>query len=145
VRSTAEDPEGARSFLGGFDADRMFEMVLGSPAPADAELAADDGFRALYRRALEEGFAAGPDGYVGDTLLAMRPWELPLDRITVPVTICFGDQDASHSPDHGATLAARIPGARRIVVPGEGGLLLWTRTADVLASVTGAGEPVDRR
>ena len=42
---------------------------------------------------------------------------------------------ASHSPDHGRRLAARIPGARRHTVPGAGGSLLWNHPVPVLTSL----------
>ena len=87
--------------------------------------------------ALEEAFAQGPDGYARDTLLAMSPWPLDVSSIEVPVDLWYGARDMSpvHSPDHGATLARRIPGARRHVLDEAGGALLWTHGAAVLRSL----------
>jgi hypothetical protein len=51
----------------------------------------------------------------------------------VPVTVQFGADDETRSPDLGATLTSRIPTAERIVVPGLGGSsLLWARPELVL-------------
>ena len=52
-----------------------------------------------------------------------------------PVDLWYGSADTSpvHSPDAGAGLAARIPNARRHVVDGAGGALLWTEAARILA------------
>jgi pimeloyl-ACP methyl ester carboxylesterase len=102
----------------------------------------DKGFRALLRAVLDDGFRQGPDGYARDTALAMLPWGLDLDALNVPVTVLFGADDTSHSPDLGATLAARIPTAERIVVPGVGGSLLWARPELVLDAAL--GEPLLR-
>ena len=115
----------------------MEEMVLSGAHEPDREFYADDSFLPLYRRSLTEGFANGAEGYVCDTLIAMRPWELPLGEIDVPVTILFGSDDHGHSPDHGETLARRIPGARRCVISGAGGSLLWTRATSVLEAALG--------
>ena len=123
------DPDAARAILAGFDGDAMFEMVMQSVAPSDAAVFDDPTFVARYRAALADGFRQGAVGYVQDTLLAMRPWALPLDQIDVPVAIWFGADDVVHSPDLGETLAQRIPGARRTVVDGVGSSLLWSTRA----------------
>lgn len=67
-----------------------------------------------------------------NTVLAMGRWPFALDEIAVPVDIWYGEQDTGHSPDNGALLAARVPGARRHVVPGNGGALLWTHPEPIL-------------
>lgn len=119
-------PEKATEILRGFSAEKMEEMVLASSAPADAAFYRAPSFRAVYRRALDEGFANDGAGYIQDTLMALLPWDIELSTISCPVHILFGVEDLSHSPDHGETLAARIPGAVRIVVEDAGGSLLWT-------------------
>src|SRR5690606_36793939 len=103
----ADDPDEAARILGAFTADAMAELPL-------------------YRRSLAEGFANDGAGYVRDTLIAMQPWPLRLGDVRCPVTILFGARDRSHSPDHGRTLADRIPDAVRQIVPDAGGALLWT-------------------
>jgi hypothetical protein len=63
-------------------------------------------------------------------MLACR---LALAAIDVPVTVLFGADDETRSPDLGATPTSRIPTAERIVVPGLGGSsLLWARPELVL-------------
>ena len=58
-------------------------------------------------------------------------------EIRVPVHLWYGGLDASplHSPDHGASLARRIPGAARTLVEGAGGAILWTHGAEILAAL----------
>jgi pimeloyl-ACP methyl ester carboxylesterase len=58
----------------------------------------------------------------------------------VPVHLWYGAHDTStvHSPDHGAELAPRIPGARRHLIPEAGGALLWTHAEAILAALLSA-------
>ncbi|MGK9458879.1 alpha/beta fold hydrolase [Streptomyces sp. G6] len=136
------DPSGAEEFFVGFDAEAMWDMVMGGSPACDLAVYREDGFAAAYRRALAEGFAQGAAaGYARDTVLAMGRWPFALDALTVPVDIWYGEHDTSHSPDNGALLATRIPGARRHVVPGTGGALLWTYGELVLTSLL-AGHPL---
>lgn len=65
----------------------------------------------------------------------MGRWPFDLARIAVPVDIWYGERDTSHSPDNGALLATRIPGADRRVVPDIGGAVLWTHAEPVLTSL----------
>lgn len=135
VERIADDPAGAEEFFAGFTAEAMWDMVVaGSPA-CDLAVYRDPGFAAAYRRALDEGFARGAAGYARDTVLAMGRWPFALDAIAVPVDIWYGEHDTGHSPDNGALLATRVPGARRHVVPGIGGALLWTHAGTILASL----------
>lgn len=135
VAAVAANPHDARVRFAGFTAGSFFDFVLGDHPPSDAAVFTDPDFRALFRAVLDDGFRQGPDGYARDTVLAMSPWRLALDAIDVPVTVLFGADDASHSPDLGTTLTARIPTAERIVVPDVGGSLLWARPERVLDAV----------
>ncbi|MFJ8541896.1 alpha/beta fold hydrolase [Streptomyces sp. NPDC093586] len=130
------DPAAAEEFFAGFDADAMWDLVMGGSPDCDLAVYRDPDFEAAYRRALTEGFAQGAAaGYARDTVLAMGRWPFDLRRITVPVDIWYGEQDESHSPDKGALLATRLPDARRHLVPGIGGALLWTHAEPVLGAL----------
>ncbi|WSG05521.1 alpha/beta hydrolase [Micromonospora sp. NBC_01740] len=137
VDTTAVDPAGAEQIFAGFDADAMWDMVTSGSPEADLAVYREPGFEAAYRRALHEGFAQGPAGYARDTVLAMGRWPFDLAEITVPVDVWYGEQDTSHLPDNGATLAARIPGAVRHLVPGTGRAVLWTRAEPILRCLLG--------
>ena len=135
VERTARDPAGAEEFFAGFTADGMWNMVMDGSPGCDLAVYQDPGFAPVYRRALEEGFVQGAAGYARDTVLAMGRWPLALNEITVPVDLWYGEQDISHSPDNGALLASRIPGADHRLVPGTGGALLWTHAASILTAL----------
>ncbi|KAB1646242.1 alpha/beta hydrolase [Pseudoclavibacter sp. CFCC 14310] len=128
-------PEEAAAILAGFSAHAMEEMVMSGSGPEDAGFYRREPFVSLYRRSLEEGFNNGGAGYVRDTLIAMRTWDLDLDAIDCTVQVLFGAGDITHSPDHGETLTGRIPGATRRVFPDAGGALLWTHAREILESV----------
>jgi pimeloyl-ACP methyl ester carboxylesterase len=135
----ATDPDGATAVLRRFDADAMWDLVLTGAPPCDRAVYRTSSFEQAYRTALQEGFAQGPEGYVRDTLLAMSRWPIPLAHIGIPVDVWYGEEDASHSPDHGATLTGRIPGAHRHVVPGIGGAVLWTHARPILDTLVARG------
>ena len=118
-------------------ADWLWDLVLATSAPEDRAIYAGPGFAPAFRRALDEGFAQGPAGYARDLALTYGPWPVPPEEVRAPIDLWYGALDASpvHSPDHGARLAARLPHAARVVDPGAGGALLWTRAADVLAAL----------
>jgi len=65
-----------------------------------------------------------------------------LTTISVPVDLWYGEQDTSHSPDLGSSLADRIPEARRHIVPGIGGAVLWTRAETILRTLLGHTDPL---
>ncbi|MER7989253.1 alpha/beta hydrolase [Streptomyces noursei] len=132
VERTACDPAGAEEFFAGFTADAMWDMVMAGSTGCDLAVYQDPDFAAGYRRAMNEAFSQGAAGYARDTVLAMGRWPFALDEITVPVDIWYGERDTSHSPDNGALLAARMPGAHHHVVPEIGGALLWTHAESIL-------------
>lgn len=136
VELAATDPDRAEALFRTMGADTLHAMVVAMSSEADRAVYTQPAFDAAYRSALAEGFARGADGYARDTLLAMRAWPFDLARIAVPVDLWYGRDDASavHSPDHGASLAQRIPGARRFVLDG-GGAILWTHARDILQAL----------
>jgi pimeloyl-ACP methyl ester carboxylesterase len=135
----ATDPDGATAVLRRFDADAMWDLVMAGAPPCDRAVYSTRSFERAYRTALREGFTQGPEGYVRDTLLAMSRWPIPLAHIEIPVDVWYGAEDVSHSPDNGATLTGRIPGAHRHVVPGTGGALLWTHAHPILDTLVARG------
>lgn len=137
VELTATAPDQAEAFFAGMSAELMWNMVIGMSHEADRAVYTEPRFAEPYRRALDEAFAQGPAGYARDTVLAMSRWPFELGALTVPVDLWYGALDTStvHSPNHGQTLAARIPTARRQVEPDAGGALLWTHAEPILASL----------
>lgn len=135
VELTERDPAGAEESFARFTAEAMWDMVMAGSPECDLAVYQDPAFGAAYRRALDEGFAQGAAGYARDAVLAMGRWPFALDEITVPVEIWYGERDTSHSPDNGALLAARMPGALHILALEVGGAVLWTHAERILTSL----------
>lgn len=130
----AAEPESTELSLRAMNSEAMWRLVLDGSSPEDRRVYQQSGFARAYRRALDEGFSHGADGYARDTVLAMSRWPFELASITTRVDLWYGELDASpvHSPDLGESLARRLPNARRTVVPEAGGALLWTHAAAIL-------------
>ncbi len=134
VHDVADDPAAAETNLQEFGADDLYRMVMSGYPASDAPTYGRPEFQAMFRSALADGFGSGAAGYARDTVLATLPWPAELFDRRVPVSILYGADDDAHSPDHAATLAHRL-GARRQIVDGVGGSLLWARPELVLDSV----------
>jgi pimeloyl-ACP methyl ester carboxylesterase len=130
------DPPALEAMFRSMTPAMLAEMVKGSPEP-DLAVYLDPAFAAAFAAAVEEAFVRGPDGFARDALLAMQRWPFDPAAIRAPVHLWYGSVDASpfHSPDHGASLARRIPGAARTVIEGAGGAILWTHGAEILAAL----------
>lgn len=140
VRRVADDPALAEKLLAHqTDAETLWEVVTATGNSADRRIYADPAFDAAYRRALTEGFSQGPAGYARETVVAFGPWPFEPSKITVPVDLWYSEQDTNpfHSPDLGASLAARIPAARRHLLADAGTALLWTHAHRIVRSLLG--------
>jgi pimeloyl-ACP methyl ester carboxylesterase len=138
VRQVSDDPVLAERLLAAqADEETLREVVTGTGAVADRRVHDDPAFAAAYRRALAEGLAQGPAGYARETVVAAGRWPFDPAGITVPVDVWYSEQDTNpfHSPDLGAFLTARIPTARRHLLPYAGTALPWTHADDVLRSL----------
>ncbi|MGQ4271373.1 alpha/beta fold hydrolase [Nocardiopsis changdeensis] len=133
--AVAADPDRAGRDLAQLGPDGMWDLVTAHAPERDAAVYRAPAFAAAYRRALAEGFAGDGAGYARDTVLASGRWDPAPEQAAVPTDVWYGELDAFHSPDRAALLTRRIPGARRHLLPGEGGSLLWTRAGDVLRTL----------
>lgn len=132
VDLAVEEPAAAESVFAGFSAQAMWDLVMAGSPSCDVAVYSSEPFASAYRAALDEAFAQGSAGYARDTVLAMGRWGIGCASIGIPVTLWYGAEDTAHSPDRGAGLTARIPGAVRHIVPGVGGSVLWTHAGEIL-------------
>lgn len=138
VDAVASGPEHAAASFAEFGSpDRLWELITATIGETDRAVYTDPVFQPVLQRAMREAFTQGPDGYARDTVLAMGRWPFDVERITVPADLWYGQQDTSpvHSPDHGATLAHRIPTATLHLLPDAAGSLLWTHADTVLRTL----------
>lgn len=140
VEMAAADPGAAEASFAGFGgASGLWELIIAMSSEQDQAVFTAPDFAQAFRQALADGFAQGPAGYARDTLLTMSPWPFDPGSINVPVDLWYGERDTSpvHSPDFGATLAKRIPGARHHLLPEAGSALLWTHAEPILRALLG--------
>jgi pimeloyl-ACP methyl ester carboxylesterase len=138
VQAVADDPAGIEAmFAKSGSAAMLWSLIVGSSSSLDLAIYTAPAFEAAYRRSLVEGFAQGADGYARDLVLALGRWPFDVSTISLPVDLWYGEQDTSavHSPDHGSTLARRIPTARLHLLPDAGGSLLWTHAEQILSAL----------
>lgn len=138
VAAARSDPAGfERDFAGFATAEGLWRLIVGMSAERDRVVYESEVFGAAYRRSLEKGFAQGASGYARDLVNTYGLWPVAPEDVAVPVDLWYGARDAStvHSPDLGATLASRLPGASRVVLADGGGSLLWTRSRETLAKL----------
>jgi 3-oxoadipate enol-lactonase len=90
----------------------------------------------LVRR-LRAMIAATPaEGYAGCcAAIEHMDIEAELTSITAPTLVVAGAEDPATPPDHGARIAARVPGARMAVVPGSAHLANLQQPDEVNALV----------
>lgn len=69
------------------------------------------------RLMLQVGLAQGPGGMIDEYVMSYTSWGFDLAGIQCPVTIMAAELDVP-SQRHGSWLAAQIPGAAYVVVPG---------------------------
>lgn len=88
-----------------------------------------------FRRAGEQGIV----GAVDDGLAIVAPWGFDLADVRVPVAVWQGRQDAMVPYDHGAWLAAHVPGAEAHLFDDEGHLTLLAQVETILADLERLG------
>lgn len=80
----------------------------------------EDGVRRLAARIVDHArdiAAQSANPYLVD---AGPPWRARLGAITAPTLVLHGEEDPLFPPEHGRALAAEIPGARFLALPGTG-------------------------
>jgi pimeloyl-ACP methyl ester carboxylesterase len=92
-----------------------------------------------------EGLAPGYEGYLEDSRAFFGPWGFDLSAITVPVLVVHGRQDQFVPQNHGAWLAAHIPGAHSWLSDDDGHLTLFeNRIGEVHEWLLGQLQAADR-
>jgi len=82
-----------------------------------------------------EAFRSGTAGVVDDYRVLASPWQFAPEGIEMPVHFWHGDADRLVALEQAQSVAARIPNAEFIVLPGEGHMLLVEHFDDVLLAL----------
>jgi pimeloyl-ACP methyl ester carboxylesterase len=99
----------------------------------EADLAALEGNWSWLAGVAGQAMEQGTEGYLEDTLAAVRPWGFQPGAIRVPVLIVHGAKDKLVPPAHGQWLAARVPAAESRTVPDAGHITVLDAAPDALA------------
>ncbi len=138
LNTIERDPDGFENHIAEtFTIEQMWNMVMNMNGERDREVYENPAFKAVYRRALEDGFSQGTKGYARDLILALSNWGFDVETLRLPIDLWYGRLDASpvHSPDFGVTLSNRLPQASLHTLEDEGGSLLWTRSHEILETL----------
>lgn len=105
----------------------MIRQAGSSLPPADAGILASDENRHAFVAMMRETLRTGPRGAQIDAALAYGPWDLPLEKISVPVSIWHGEQDRNVPVVVARGYAEQIPTATLHVFPDDGHLSIMVR------------------
>lgn len=101
------------------DAAGLRVQMAGMMASVD-RVQLDDEFAEDMAAGFLEAVRIGNDGWVDDDLAFVNGWGFDVADIAVPTTVLQGAQDLMVPFAHGEWLAAHIPGAASLLLPGEG-------------------------
>ncbi|MFB8167071.1 alpha/beta fold hydrolase [Kitasatospora purpeofusca] len=122
----AQDAEDARGGKAEQDAAAAREAVVESIVEGERPFAAvsrpfdEDGVRRLAARIVDHARDLAAQSTNPYLLDAGTPWRARLGAITAPTLVLHGEEDPLFPPEHGRALAAEIPGARFLALPGTG-------------------------
>ena len=98
----------------------------------EADMAALGGSWSWLAGVAGQAIEQGSEGYLEDTLAAVRPWGFRPDAIRVPVLIMHGAKDKMVPCAHGEWLAARCPAAESRIVPDAGHITVLDSAPEAL-------------
>lgn len=112
---------------------------LALAARAMADRSYGPGASDAVREARAREIAATPPGLLHADLAACDAFDVMarLGELRVPALVVCGTDDRLTPPKYAAFLAERIAGARRVLVPGAGHLVMLERPAEVAAAIAG--------
>jgi pimeloyl-ACP methyl ester carboxylesterase len=113
---------------------QIAEAMGGLVTEVDKAMVTAD-FADWMSRTFNHAAAQGVVGIRDDGIAAVTPWGFDLAGIRVPVSIWQGRQDAMVPFEHGAWLAANVPGAEAHLFEDEGHLTLVTKLGEILADL----------
>jgi pimeloyl-ACP methyl ester carboxylesterase len=99
----------------------------------DADRAALGGDWSWLAGVAGQAMEQGNEGYLEDTLAAVRPWGFRPDDIRLPVLIMHGAKDKMVPRGHGEWLADRCPPAELRIVPDAGHITVLDHAPEALA------------
>ncbi|MEV6332061.1 alpha/beta hydrolase [Streptomyces sp. NPDC051909] len=102
------------------DPERLIEDLRAELSPYDLPVVDDPRVRTVLLRTYREALRVSHHGWLDDCLAFVRPWGFDVSAVEIPVLLWHGLDDAFSPVAHTRWLAAHIPGAEPVLVPGAG-------------------------
>ena len=97
-------------------------------------------FADFVARSFHHAFIHGPWGWYDDDLAFVRPWEVDLAEISVPISIWQGDHDLMVPRSHAEWLIEEIPTSKARLRPDHGHLSLIDRIGEIFDDLRESGQ-----
>lgn len=107
--------------------EEWYAGFVGEVTEVDRRVLERSEVRAITIGMFQEAVRQGAVGWVDDVVRLGRPWPFRLEEVVVDVRFHHGEDDTNVSPQHAKELAARIPGSRLLMYPGEGHISILDR------------------
>lgn len=121
------------------DPARAIDLDQRERVPADEQVLRIPGVRENCIESDVGAYSQGLLGYAWDVNLIIRPWDIPLEQIQVPVHFWHGTADNFASVHMARYMADKIPNARAFILEGEGHMLLIPHWEEILSGILAAG------
>ncbi len=105
----------------------------------DQRVLAQPPFTAAILGDIQEAFRQGSMGGGWDNVAWVGPWDFPLDAVTCPVLLWYGDEDLMAPAVVGVWLSEHLPNARLTMRQGYGHLAALEHLPEMLEQLTKAG------
>jgi pimeloyl-ACP methyl ester carboxylesterase len=117
-------------------ASHVFEVGIRLLPPIDRPVLSQPAMKAMFLDDLVDVARTGLRSIARDLAVFAKPWGFDVSEIRVPIRIWHGTADATVPLAHGEWLAQRIPDAELVTISGEGHFAGFTRTGDVLTTIS---------
>ena len=105
--------------------------------PTERRMLDDEAVRGIAAQVMRASVRDGARGVAQEFRILVRPWNLALDQIQVPVAMWHGEEDVIAPMTMAESLASSIPGSRLHRVPNAGHVSLIVNHADeIIASAS---------
>jgi pimeloyl-ACP methyl ester carboxylesterase len=112
---------------------------------ADRRMLARPEIKAMFLDDLLNGSRKQMAAPIADIIVFARDWGFRLDQVKVPVRWWHGDHDHIVPFDHGLHVMAKLPDVEMYHLPGESHLAGLGRAEEILGTMIGVWDRIDRR
>jgi len=115
--------------------EKIMERDAASRPRADADLWKVESIKNICYASTVEAFRHGTKGHAWEARLLTRSWNIPLEKIRVPVHLWHGTADRTTPIQMAKYLAGRIPNSQLHICKDEAHLLIFPHWEEILANL----------